>query len=65
MEVVLQLISSVGFPIVACVYLFDYAKKQNENMLMFKDAINNNTKAIEILTMKLNMEGGSLNGEKK
>lgn len=66
MDTVIQLIGSVGFPIVACIYLFDYMKKQTEihkdELLLFKDAINNNTNAIKELTLKLNIKGGSEDG---
>lgn len=41
-----NLISSVGFPIVACIFLF----KQNADMMKtFQKSIDNNTKAIETL----------------
>ena len=43
---IVTMISSVGFPIVACVVLF---KLYNNTITSFKDSIDNNTKAIEVL----------------
>lgn len=66
MDNLVQLIGSLGFPIVACIYLFKYMQKQTEihkdELLLFKDAINNNTSAIKELTLKLNIKGGSEDG---
>ena len=67
-NVILQAISSVGFPIVMCLILAFYIKyvteKNNEVIMQimdrhkdetndFKTAIDNNTKAIEVLTAKV------------
>ena len=60
-------ISSVGFPIFACIYIYLQNQKLNEmiqeqnkmhtqEMLLFKDAIDNNTKAINDLTIKLKVK---------
>lgn len=43
---VISLISSVGFPIVACVVLFNL---YNNTITTFKDSIDNNTNVIEQL----------------
>ena len=72
-NVILQAISSVGFPIVMCLILAFYIKyvteknneiimqimdKHKEETVDFKTAIDNNTKAIEVLTAKVdNMVG--------
>ena len=72
METWAQLISSLGFPIVACIYMALYVKEQTKNnredvkalnaehskeMNAFKDeikeALNNNTRALEKLCDKL------------
>ena len=67
-NVILQAISSVGFPIVMCLILAVYIKyvteknnevimqimdKHKEESVDFKKAIDNNTKAIEVLTAKV------------
>ena len=67
-NVILQAISSVGFPIVMCLILAVYIKyvteknnevimqimdKHKEESVDFKTAIDNNTKAIEVLTAKV------------
>ena len=56
---VVQLISSVGFPIVACIALFWQLNKTNEmhreEMNMIKDSIDELKGAIQLLTQKLNM----------
>jgi len=43
---IVNLISSVGFPIIACVVLF---KLYQNTITSFKDSIDNNTKALEAL----------------
>ena len=56
MDIVAQLIGSIGFPIVAYLILFEYMKKRDET---FTTALNNNTKAIERLTEKIIERGES------
>lgn len=57
-----QLISTVGFPIVACGALFwrlNVSEKQhNEEMDKITEALNNNTVAITKLTERINNERG-------
>lgn len=59
MSNVVSLISSVGFPIVACIALFWQLNKTNEmhreEMNMIKDSIDELKGAIQLLTQKLNM----------
>ncbi len=59
---VLSAISSVGFPIVACIALFWNGHKQEERHLeesnKFNEAINNNTIALVKLTEKISYLGG-------
>ena len=54
MEMIVQLIGSLGFPIAMCVYLVWYNNKLNElhkeEMDTLKDALVNNTLAIQHLT---------------
>ena len=54
MDVITQLISTLGFPIAMCVYLIWYNNKLNEShheeMDTLKDALNNNTLAIQHLS---------------
>lgn len=72
MEVWVQLIGSLGFPIVACICMALYVKEQTKNnredvkelnkeMAMFKDdikeALNNNTTALMKLCEKLEGKG--------
>ena len=61
-------ISSVGFPIVACIALFWNTHKQEERHLedsnKFNEAINNNTIALVKLTEKISYIGGESNGQK-
>lgn len=56
-ETILQMIGSVGFPIVACGALFYQMNKENEmhreEMNAFKDTINELRTAIVELTVKL------------
>lgn len=58
LNVVTQLIGSLGFPIVACIALFYQNSKQEdrhrEEMEKLSDAVNNNTLAITQLTEKIN-----------
>lgn len=60
MNAVTQLIGSVGFPIAACLICFWYINKQEERhkeeMNKLSEAINNNTKVMQELTIK--MSGG-------
>lgn len=62
---VLSAISSVGFPIVACIALFWNGHKQEERHLeesnKFNEAINNNTIALVKLTEKISYLGGGMN----
>ena len=60
-NVIMQAIGSVGFPIVACVYMayihneseIRHSKEQTE----MTEAINNNTKVLEIIKDRLHIEG--------
>lgn len=80
METWVQLISSLGFPIVACICMALYVKEQTKNnredvkelnsqhtkeMTEFKDeikqALNNNTMALNRLCDKLDVKGGEIN----
>ena len=67
MSEIASFISSVGFPIFACIYIYlqnqklnemiqDQNKMHTQEMLLFKDAIDNNTKAISDLTIKLKVK---------
>ena len=62
---VLSAISSVGFPIVACIALFWNGHRQEERHLeesnKMNEAINNNTLALVKLTEKINYIGGGTN----
>ena len=53
MEQVVSIISSVGFPIAACIYLVFTPNKQLENLTK---AVNEMSTAITILTNKLESE---------
>ena len=53
MEQVVSIISSVGFPIAACIYLVFTTNKQLENLTK---AVNEMSTAITILTNKLESE---------
>ena len=53
MEQVVSFISSVGFPIAACVYLVFTTNKQLENLTK---AVNEMSNAVNILTSKLESE---------
>lgn len=57
---VLQLIGSVGFPIVMCLLLYDRMGKQDdlhrEEMNKLNESLNNNTQALIRLTEKLDKE---------
>lgn len=74
-NLILQAISTVGFPIVMCLILALYIKyvteKNNEVIMQimekhkeetndFKTAIDNNTKAIEVLTAKVDSMVGKV-----
>lgn len=60
-NVLIQLIGSLGFPIVACGALFWRMVKSDEQhkeeMGKMSDALNNNTAALLKLTEKLDKEG--------
>ena len=53
MEQVVSIISSVGFPIAACIYLVFTTNKQLENLTK---AVNEMSTAVNILTSKLESE---------
>lgn len=57
----IQLVGSLGFPIVACVALFWRMVKSDEQhieeMNKMSEALNNNTSALVKLTEKLEKEG--------
>ena len=57
----IQLIGSLGFPIVACGALFWYMVKSDdqhkEEMDKMSEALNNNTSALLKLTEKIDKEG--------
>ena len=53
MEQVVSIISSVGFPITACIYLVFTTNKQLENLTK---AVNEMSTAVNILTNKLESE---------
>lgn len=57
MDVLIQLISSVGFPIAMCVYTMYTMQKMNEQhreeVSKLSETINNNTQAINDLALKL------------
>lgn len=57
---IVQLIGSLGFPIVACCVLFYEMEKQNERhkeeMDKLTESLNNNTLALSKLTAKLGGE---------
>lgn len=53
MEQVVSIISSVGFPISACIYLVFTTNKQLENLTK---AVNEMSTAVNILTNKLESE---------
>lgn len=57
----IQLIGSLGFPIVMCLMMYYRMDKQDaqhsEEMSKMADALNNNTLAITNLTLKLEQTG--------
>ena len=53
MDTIISLISSVGFPIVACIYLVCTTNKQIEQLIK---AVNDMSTAVTTLTMKLESE---------
>ena len=62
MEIVAQLIASIGFPIVACIYMFKHMEKREsehaDEIKSFIEVVNNNTIAInqlkdEIIKLKV------------
>lgn len=69
---VIQLISSLGFPIVACIYIAVYTSKQNENyrgdikelqkehkeeIKGLKESLDNNTLVLQKLIDRMDKEG--------
>lgn len=60
-NVIIQLVGSLGFPIVCCGALFwrmvKSDEKHTEEMKQMSDALNNNTVALTRLTEKLEKEG--------
>lgn len=52
MESVVQLISSVGFPIVACLFLWKYI---NDTLKEFSKVINENTRMLNKICDKLDI----------
>ncbi len=60
-NVIIQLVGSLGFPIVCCSALFwrmvKSDEKHAEEMKQMSDALNNNTVALTRLTEKLEKEG--------
>lgn len=69
---VIQLISSLGFPIVACIYIAVYTSKQNENYRVdikelqkehkeeikgLKESLDNNTLVLQKLIDRMDKEG--------
>lgn len=62
---ILSAISSVGFPIVACIALFWKNHKDDERheeqSNKFNEAVNNNTVALVKLTEKISYLGGGTN----
>ena len=61
MSAVTTLISSLGFPIAACIYCFWMLNKEREEhkaeMAEVTKAINNNTLAVTTLTERLSKDG--------
>lgn len=60
MQEIVQIISSVGFPIFACCAMFMYIKdreeRHDEELMYLKDAISNNTLALEKLSERIEKE---------
>lgn len=61
------LITSVGFPIVACIYMAymikDMNEKHKEEMDSMRDSVNANTNAIDKLEALINQLLGRMNGK--
>ena len=57
-ETVVSLISSVGFPIVCCIFMWKYI---NTTLKDFTQTMNENTKMISRLCDKLDMEENNKN----
>lgn len=57
MDVLIQLVSSVGFPIAMCVYTMytmgKMSEQHREEVSKLSETINNNTQAINDLALKL------------
>ena len=57
MQEIVQLITNIGFPIAACIYMALYVRdlnqKHTEEIGKMTEAINNNTLALERLSGKL------------
>ena len=62
-QVIINAISTVGFPIVMCVILLYMLNRQNEEhkdeMAKITESLNNNTLAIQHLTDSLTKEGNN------
>lgn len=71
MDVILQIIQTIGFPIAACLFLGLFVKKQNEDyredvrsitekydaaIARFSESIDQNTRVLTSLEAKLNKE---------
>lgn len=60
MDTVVQMVSSVGFPIVMCLSLFYYVKeleeKHKEETKSLTDALNNNTLVLQKLCDSMEIE---------
>lgn len=52
METVVQMISSIGFPIVACIFMWRYI---NDSLKDFSSIVAENTKMVSILCEKLDI----------
>lgn len=56
-----SLISSIGFPIVACIYLVKFNsesdKRHREEIDKLRQSLDNNTRVMNKICAKLNMEG--------
>ncbi len=59
-NIISQMIGSVGFPILACVVMFQYMQKEAENhkkeIDSLKESLNNNTLALTRLYERLGKE---------
>lgn len=55
LNAITSLISSIGFPIVACVYLYRANERLRETIDQLRDTIHSNTVAVEALKENLNV----------